>query len=240
MKSKGKTKKRKVKSNFLLKLIVVFVFIGMIAIVIHLAPNYIREEANEKMKVIIDNQDVTEQIKTEIYIDEKEIVYMEIKDIATFFDKDIYYDSQNNQIITTSNENTATVPLEQKEMYINNSKVKIYGLATKKEENVYLPFSEMKIVYHVEINYVEETNTLTIDSLYKEQKRGNASKNISIKYMPTLFSKTVDKVKKGDSMIAIEKLKNGWTKVRTSLGNIGYTKNITNIYTVREQMESNE
>ena len=95
----------------------------------------------------------------------------------------------------------------------------------------------MKDVYNVEINYMKESNILTIDSLSREQKKANASKDISVKYKPTVFSKTVDKVKKGDSIIVIKELENGWKQVRTSLGKIGYTKDVTNIYTVREEME---
>lgn len=233
MKSK-KTKKKKIKIKQLSKIIIISIFIILVAIALNIAPNYIKEENSKKMKVLINNEQVT--IKSEILIDEKEIVYMELQDIATFFDETISYDFQNNQIITNANENTAIMPLEKEEMYINNSKVKIYGVATKKEEKCYLPFSEMKNIYNIEINYVEESNILIIDSLFKEQKRGNATKNTVIKYKPSIFSKTIDKVKKADSLVIVEELKNGWVKVRTSLGTVGYTKNITNIYTVREQM----
>lgn len=233
MKQKKK-KKKKLKIRQLLKLIITAIFITLVSIALNIAPNYIKEETSKNMKVLINNEQVT--TKAEILIDEKEIIYMELQDIASFFDETISYDSQNNQIVTNANGNTATVPLEKEEMYINNSKVKIYGIATKKEENFYLPLSEMKNIYNIEINYVKESNTLIIDSLFKEQKRGNATKNTSIKYKPSIFSKTMDKVKKADSLVVVEELKNGWVKVRTSLGTVGYTKNITNIYTVREQM----
>lgn len=229
---------KKEKSNPLGKIMVVAIFIAMVAIVINLAPNYIRKEETGKMNVIINHNDVTESMKFNCYVDENDIVYMATKDIANFFDEDIFYDNQYDQIITSSDTKLATLPLEKKEMYMNSSKVKIYGAATKKEGEFYLPFSEMKDVYHVEVNYIKESNTLTIDSLDREQKKANASKNISVKYKPTIFSKTVDKVKKGDSVIVIEEQENGWNKVRTSLGKIGYTKDVTNVYQVREQMET--
>ena len=62
----------------------------------------------------------------------------------------------------------------------------------------------MKNVYNVEVNYIEETKILTIDSLEKEQKKGNAKKDSEIKYKPTAFSETVDNVKKGDSLFIIK------------------------------------
>lgn len=231
-------KEKREKSNILMKIIVIAAFIGMVAIIINIAPNYIREEIVGKMNVIINNNNVTESMKFKAYVDENGIVYMATKDIANFFDEDIFYDNQYDQIITSSSTKLAVLPLEKKEMYINSSKVKIYGAATKKEGEFYLPFSEMKDVYHVEVSYRKESNTLVIDSLDREQKKAAASKDIAVKYRPTIFSKTIDQISKGDSLVVIETLENNWVKVRTSLGKIGYTKDITNIYTVREKIEN--
>ena len=230
-------KEVKEKSNWYKKLVIIAIFIGLIAIIINLVPNYIRKEVTGKINVIINNNNVTESMKFDVFVDENDIVYMATKDIANFFDEDIFYDNMYDQIITSSDTKLATLKLDEKEMYVNSSRVKIYGAATKKDDNFYLPISEMKDVYNVEIDYIKDSNILTIDSLSREQKKANASKDISVKYKPTIFSKTVDKVKKGDSIIVIKELENGWKQVRTSLGKIGYTKDVTNIYTVREEME---
>jgi len=235
MKAKNEVK---VKMNWFRKIIIVAIFIALIAIIINIAPNYIRKETTGKTNIIINNNDVTESMKFDVFIDENEIIYMATKDIANFFDEDIFYDNTYDQIITTSDTKTATLKLDEKEMYVNSSKVKIYGAATKKEDNFYLPFSEMKDVYNVEVEYIKETNTLIIDSIDREQKKANASKDISVKYRPTILSKTIDKIKKADSVVVIEELQNGWVKIRTKLGQIGYTKDVTNIYTVREQMDA--
>lgn len=230
-------KEKKEKSNILIKIMIIVVFMAVVAVIINLAPNYIRDEITGKMNVIINHNNVTESMKFEAYVNENGIVYLATKDIANFFDEDIFYDNQYNQIITSSSTKLAVLPLEKKEMYVNSNKVKINGAATKKGGQFYLPFSEMKDVYHIEISYIKETNTLTIDSLDREQKKGKASKDIGIQYKPTIFSKTIDRVKEGDSMVVIETLEDHWVKVRTSLGKIGYTKDITNIHTVRKQME---
>ena len=229
--------KSKQKSNILMKIITIVIFISAITAVISLAPNYIRKNTTNRMTIIINNNDVTESMKFEPYIGEYNVVYMATKDIANFFDQDIFYDNKYDQIITTSDTKVAVLPLEKNEIYINSSNTKIFGNATKKDEKFYLPFSELKDVYNIEVNYIESTNTLTIDSLDREQNKGNASNDISIKYKPTIFSKTLDKVKKGDSVIIIEKKDNGWYKVRTNNGIIGYTKDVTNIYEVREKLE---
>ena len=231
-----KNKEEKQKSNILFKIVIIAIFITIVGLIINIAPNYIRNEIKDKINVIINNNDVTKSMKYDIYI-EDDVIYMSTKDIANFFDEDIYYDNMYNQIITTSDVKVATLKLQEKEMNVNGSKVKIYGMATKKDGNFYLPFSELNDVYNVEVKYIKESNILTIDSLDRKQEKANVSKDIRVKYKPTVFSKTVDKVKKADSVIVISKLNNGWAKIRTNAGVIGYTKDITNIYTVREEMK---
>ena len=231
-----KNKEEKQKSNILFKIVIIAIFITIVGLITNIAPNYIRNEIKDKINVIINNNDVTKSMKYDIYI-EDDVIYMSTKDIANFFDEDIYYDNMYNQIITTSDVKVATLKLQEKEMNVNGSKVKIYGMATKKDGNFYLPFSELNDVYNVEVKYIKESNILTIDSLDRKQEKANVSKDIRVKYKPTVFSKTVDKVKKADSVIVISKLDNGWAKIRTNAGVIGYTKDITNIYTVREEMK---
>lgn len=231
-------KEKKQKSNILLKIVIIAIFLALVAVVINLAPNYIRNEIKDKMNIIINNNDVTTSMKFDAFVDEKDIVYMATKDIANFFDEDIYYDNVYDQIITTSETKVAVLPIDKKEITVNGSTIKIYGSAIKKENEFYLPFSELNDIYNVEIKYNKESNILTVDSLNREQKKANASKDVSVKYKPTMFSKTIDKIEKGDSVIVIESKENGWYKIRTKLGKIGYTKDITNIYSVREEIEN--
>ncbi len=231
-------KEKKQKSNILLKIVIIAIFLALVAVVINLAPNYIRNEIKDKMNIIINNNDVTTSMKFDAFVDEKDIVYMATKDIANFFDEDIYYDNVYDQIITTSETKVAVLPIDKKEITVNGSTIKIYGSAIKKENEFYLPFSELNDIYNVEIKYNKESNILTVDSLNREQKKANASKDVSVKYKPTIFSKTIDKIEKGDSVIVIESKDNGWYKIRTKLGKIGYTKDITNVYSVREEIEN--
>lgn len=227
--------KEKKKSNILKKIVVVTLFVVCIATIINLAPNYIRDKLKATTNVLINNNNVTLSLKHEI-INKNGVIYMSFEDIENFFDGDIYYDKEYNQIVTTSETKVAAIKLDKKEMYVNSSKVTLYETVIEKGETYYIPISEMKDVYNIEISYNEDTKIITIDSLSKEQKRGNSSKNASVKYKPTVFSKTVDKVQKGESVIVIKE-EDGWYKVRTNNGNIGYLKNIVNIYNVREDME---
>lgn len=224
------------KGNMLKKILVTMLFLVCICVVINMAPNYVQNEIKGKINLIINNNNVTTSLKYDVVVDENEVVYLSSRDIGNFFDQNIFYDNVYNQIITTSGTKVATIEPDKKEMYVNSSKVNIYATMTKKDNTFYLPFSEMKNVYNVDVKYSKETGIVTIDSLDKEQKMGNSSNDTNVKYKPTIFSKTLDKIKKGESVVVIEK-KDGWNKIRTSKGLIGYVKDVANIHNVRENIE---
>lgn len=207
--------KEKKKGNILKKIIVTGIFLFCVGTIINLAPNYIQEKIRNKTNLIINNNNVTKSLKFDVIVNEKEVVYISFDDIENFFDGDIYLDKQYNQIITTSDTKVAAIKTNEREMYVNSSKVNIYASVIEQNGEYYLPFSEMKSVYNVDIKYSKDSNIVTIDSLNKEQKMGNSSKGTGVKYKPTNFSKTIDKVKKGESVVVINQ-EDGWYKVRTS------------------------
>ena len=237
MRSKQSKSNKNKKGNTIIKIMVIIIFLIAVGIVFTIAPNYQKDFLQGKTKVVINNSDVTTSLKLEPWVNENGIVYLSTKDIANFFDKHIFYDNTYEQIITSSDTKLASIEIGKKEMYVNSSKVNIYGEAIKKDGNFYLPFSEMQKVYNIEVKYIEDTKTIMIDSLDRKQEMATITKDTAIKYLPTTFAKTVDKVEKGNSVVAIEKQENGWMKVRTANGILGYTKDITNIRTIRQEME---
>lgn len=234
MKEKEKAKKG---LKMFSKIIIVGIFVLLVSIVINIAPNYMKDELEGKVKLIINNSNVTNSLKFDVYIDNNENVYLSTKDIANFFDGNIFYDNKYDQIITTSKTKVATFGLNKNEIEINGSKITIYAPAIEIEKRYYLPIAELQNVYNVEVEYVKDTNIVTIDSLDREQKKANSSKDVNVKYLPTMFSKTVDKVKKGESVIVINENVDGYIKIRTKNGVIGYIKDIANIHNVRDNME---
>lgn len=223
--------------NMLVKIVVVALFMFAVATVINIAPNYIRNEITDKVNLIINNSNVTKSLKQDIFIDENDTVYISTKDIENFFDDNIYYDNEYDLLITSSDTKIATLKLNENEMEVNGAKQTIYASAIEKDGEFYIPFSEMTNVYNVEVTYIKDKNIITIDSLDREQKKGNSPKNLKVKYLPTTFSKTIDKIKKGDSVIVISEDEDGWVKIRTQNGKIGYVKEIANVYNSRENMQ---
>ena len=219
--------------------VIILVVLIIIALIFTFAKNFMKDENDNKISMIINNRDVTERLKKEIFIDEKGVIYVSKADIANFFDEYIYNDEDSKQIITTYGTKVAAVSMEQNKMTVNGGATNILNTIVQKDNTYYMPFSEMNDIYNVEIKYIKDTNIITVDSLDKEQIKYTANKNISVKYKASGISKTIDKVKKGEKVIYISSTEKGWIKVRTENGKIGYVKEnkLTNKIYVRENIE---
>ena len=216
--------------KFIRNIIIIFIAIVVIICILKVAPNYKKAEFENRTNLIINNNNVTGNLKKDIIIDDLGVIYLSKKDIANFFDKYISYDNIENtnqkvynQIITTSDTKVGVLKLNENKIIINGAEIEITGCAKIIDEEIYLPFSEMEKVYNIDIEYIKESDIITVESLDRELIKANANKNISIKSKKTIFSRTINKVKKGESVTVISEDK-GWIKLRTSLGYIGYVK----------------
>ena len=235
--------RKKSKKNFsIYKIVVVLVLLLAILFVLKIAPDYIRNNLEGKVSLIINNNDVTKNLKNDVII-RNDTVYISKKDTENYFDGEVYYDSKYNQIITSSDTKLATLPVESKKIEINGATIDIYAGVIKENDEYYLPFSEIsKSVFNMETSYIEETNAVVIVSLDRKLVLANSSKKNSVKYKPTSFSKTVDKINRGDT-VTLAKLESDdnsdWTRVLTENGKIGYvkTKNLANEQVMRDDLE---
>lgn len=216
--------KRKEKKFNLVNIVKIAIFLLLIISIFGIAPNYVRNNSEDgKINIIINNNNKTSKLKKDLYINEKKVVYMSVSDIRNYLDKYIYIDKENNQIITTCGEKIAVLPMNGNTININNSNLNLLSGPEIKDEEIYLPISQMASVYNMEMSYITDENTLILDSLDRELIKMDVSKNLNVKYKDTVFSKTVDKISKGEKVVVIEK-NNNWCKIRTTKGKIGYVK----------------
>ena len=228
-----KDTKRLKRKNFIF-IIIGVILLGIIACV---ANNYIIVGKNKMTNLVINNRNVTENLKKDILIENGEI-YISKQDLGNFFDKYIYEDQETEQVITTYNKKIAEISFDKNVVTINGVEKTTYAHAIKKDDTVYLPISELKDVYDIEINNIESTKVLVIDSLSKEQKKAVLNSNQSVKSSKKFIAKTVDRVKKGECVIVISN-ENGYAKIRTEEGKIGYVKSnkLANEVVARQDME---
>ena len=225
-------KKQKIKTIFIV--ILAIIILGIVGLI---ASNYIVFDKNEKTNLVINNNNITSNLKNDILI-EDDIIYLSQDDISNFFDKYIYEEESINKIVTTYGKKVAEIGFEDNSININGSNKSIHAHAIKKDDTTYLPISEMTDVYDIEIENLEESKVVTMDSLDREQKQAITTSDLSVKSSTNFIAKTIDRIKKGDNVVIISTSGNH-TKIRTSNGKIGYVKSnkLANEFTVRTNME---
>ena len=225
-------KKKIIKKTFITIIALFAIFI--IAMIVN---NFVILDNNKTTNLVINNRNVTSNLKNEILI-ENNVIYLSKSDIANFFDKYIYEDEETNQIITTYDKKIAAIGFENNEMTVNGSKKEIYAHVINRDDTIYIPISEMKDIYNIEIENIESTKVITMDSLDREQKQAIVTSNLAVKSSTNFIAKTVDRVEKGDTVIVISS-ENGYSRIRTQSGKIGYMKSnkLENEFVVRQNME---
>lgn len=239
MAKRMKEKNERNSSKLILNIFIVLVFLVLVGGVFYLSPNYLREDYDGKTKVLINNNNVTLKMKNDVYIDENNNVFFSLADIRNYFDKYIEYNKENGDIVTTSEINIAKMSTKNNEITINGEEEELNSSAIEKNDTIYLPFSEIsEKVYDVDLEYIQDTNTIIIDSLDRKQEVANTTKETKLKYKPQTFSGTLEKLEANEQVVYIEEI-NNWVEVRSKDGTIGYIKkeDLGNVEVAREAKE---
>lgn len=239
MAKRMKEKNERNSSKVILNIFIVLVFLVLVGGVFYLSPNYIREDYDGKTKVLINNNNVTLKMKNDVYIDENNNVFLSLADIRNYFDKYIEYNKENGDIVTTSEINIAKMSTKNNEITINGEEEELNSSAIEKNDTIYLPFSEIsEKVYDVDLEYIQDTNTIIIDSLDRKQEVANTTKETKLKYKPQTLSGTLEKLEANEQVVYIEET-NNWVEVRSKDGTIGYIKkeDLGNVEVAREAKE---
>ena len=244
MSRRGKREAEKVKSKIFSKIIVVAIFLGIVYFVLKIAPNYVNREISDKTNLVINNTNVTDVLKNDVII-ENGVIYISEDDIQNFFDPHIYFDEQYNQVITTSESQIASIVIGENAMTNNGNKVNISGTVIIRNNTRYIPFSSLKNIYNVEINYINSSDTITVDSLDEKYVTASSMEENSVKSEPTYFSRVVDTLNAGEEVTIVQddnnenKLIGDWVEVRTDAGKLGYIRyeELSNEVVEREKTE---
>ncbi|MCR5145821.1 MAG: hypothetical protein K6B70_00500 [Clostridia bacterium] len=232
-----KKSKAKVLKIFM-KLFVVLLILAGIAFGIKFGPNYISKEITNKTNLVINYSNVTGRMKQDVIVD-NDVIYLSLNDIMNYYDKHAYYDKQYNQIVTSSDTKLAVLKMGENSITVNGKTKNIKGAAFEKDGIYYLPISEMEEVYDIKV--VKKDNRVIVESLDRKLTTATTKKKVAIKYKPIVFSKTLEKVNANEKVVIAEveanSLPNGWVKVRTEKGIIGYVekKNLNTFKVEREQ-----
>ncbi len=229
--------KRKTLNKFAKRRRIALLAIITILILIFLILNLFGDKKHkipEKISLMLNNEIV--ELQKEMY-KEEENIYISKEDIVKLFDETLYYNEAEKELITTFNTHIALLKVDETFMVLNDSNVELKGCLTEKDNTVYLPLTDLGIVYDVEIEYSDEYNRVILSSTQEEKKQSITLKKANVYEKPTSFSKKVETLDMSEYVVVLGQEKK-YKKVRTENGNIGYIKEskISNEQTIREKM----
>lgn len=197
---------------------------------------------NGAMNIVINFTNVTGKTKHEVLV-ENDIVYFSLDDIDIYYDCNIYYDENYNQIVTSSEDKVAIFKLGENAVEINGVKKNIKGPAKLENKTYYLPISEMEDVYNIKVKKVN--NNITLESLDRKSIKGTITKKVNLKSKAKYLSKNIEKLSSGSVVRIAEvdgnSLPDGWLKIRTENGKLGYIqKKYVNNITVEREAQTKE
>lgn len=225
--------RRKKSKKFLVRRVVaILLLLILILIIRNVISDFWNQNQLKQIRLLYNSEVI--QLTNVLQI-ENEVVYISEEDVKKIFDDTIYYNVGDKELITTHNKHVAVLHLDEMQMIVNDSNLEMQGKLKEIDGKIYLPVSDLGIVYDIEVEYAKDTNMVIMDSTLKTKSRVMVLKDTKVKTGKWLFTRTLEKVKVGDFLYVLEDL-GRYLKVRTNTGNIGYVKNkkVSNIEVLRE------
>ena len=201
---------------------VIFAVVFMIVIVLIIKNSKVKEDSifNSKTQIILDNENITNNLKESLILDDKKI-YLSVEDIKKFFDESIYKEDSTNTLITIGNNKVVALTENTNTVLVNGSTIQEDNVFINKEGVDYLSISYLATIYNYDLNYIEKTNIVVLDSLNKKSEKATIKKKTKLKEQNKSFSRTIITIPKGEEVYIVYEEQN-IAKVRTNDGLIGY------------------
>lgn len=233
---KKKNKKMKIDKYFGRRLLALI----FIALIIFFVYSLINKQKNKipNLTILYNNEIIS--LKDDVIIENEDKIYFSKEDVKEIFDKNIYYNEAEKELITTCNKHVALLKVDENYMMVNDSHIDLNAKLIEQKDKVYLPINELSLVYDIEIEFSQENNRIIIDSTLNEKIKATVDKKVKVKLKEGLFSKKIEKLHKDETVYILEKGEK-YTKIRTQNGNIGYikTKRINNEEKLRDKWKEN-
>lgn len=188
-------KKKKRSNKFLIRRILAILVIILLILGIRNAIYQFKNKSQTKQIRLLFNNELT-KLSNPIYA-ENSVLYLSEEDVKNLFDDTIYYNKGDQELITTYNKHVAVLHLNENQMIVNDSVLGIYGSLKELDSKIYLPISDLGIVYDIEIEYVDTTKLLIMDSTTKAKKKAMVLNDTKVKSSKLPFAMTVEKIRKG-------------------------------------------
>ncbi len=233
--------KEKRKLNMLKVRRCLIVFFAILLLIIGIVSLKINKEKNryKDLTILLNNEFIN--LKNQPIIDADKNIFFSKEDIQNIFDNTLYYNEVEKELITTYNSHIALLKIDEEYAEINDETIELKGKMQEIDKKIYVPLTDLAIVYDLDIVYSQKSNRIIMDSILKNKVEASISKKTKVETKKGIFGKKIDKLIIGEVVVVLEKDGN-YTKIRTPLGNIGYvkTKKLSNERTIREEKKQDK
>ncbi len=213
-------RKKKSKKFLIRRILAIFILLILVVISGELVQDLSNKNQQKQTRLLYNNELVSLIHPIQ---QEDGVIYLSEEDVKTIFDDTIYYNVGDKELITTFNKHVAVLHLEETQMLVNDSNIQMQGKLKEFDSQIYLPLTDLEIVYDIETEYAKNTNMVIMDSTAKAKSRVMTMKKTKVKARKGPFAKTLETVKPGEYLYVIAEEGN-LQKVRTTAGNLGYVK----------------
>ena len=231
IKQKRKLNKLKVRRCLIVFFAILLLIIGIITVKINKEKNRYKD-----LTILLNNEFIN--LKNEPIIDADKNIFFSKEDIQNIFDNTLYYNEVEKELITTYNSHVALLKIDEEYAEINDETIELKGKMQEIDKKIYVPLTDLAIVYDLDIVYSQKSNRIIMDSILKSKVEASISKKTKVETKKGIFGKKIDKLLIGEVVTVLEK-DGKYTKIRTPLGNIGYVKSkkLSNEKTIREEQK---
>ena len=201
-------------------IVIVLIFVLLIAISMYIKLNKIKKQHKE-ITVLFNNKFI--ELSDKPIVDEEKNIFFSKDDIQEIFDKTIYYNQAEKELITTYNKHVALLKVDEEYAEINDETIKLKGKLQEVGNEIYIPITDLSVVYDLDIKFSVNNNRIIMDSTQNKKIEASVIKRTKIKKSKGIFGKKIDNAIIGDKVVILE-TDGKYKKVRTPLGNIGYIK----------------
>ncbi|WP_176718820.1 glycosyl hydrolase family 18 protein [Caloranaerobacter ferrireducens] len=182
----------------------------------NIAKAYPQNEAN----IVI--EDIA--LKSDVYsVIEGDRIYIPVDIIREYLNSGIVLDEDDNRLYLEIKNPIFNLETQKLDNMIKDG-VKLNFLTVNIDGKQYLNIRGLEKIFDINVNYIQETNTLIIDRLKDIIKVGKIRSNTYLRPKKSSFSFVMDKLQEGDEVIVFEENEK-WLKVRTQKGYVGYVQN---------------
>lgn len=201
----------------------IIVLIAILLLIICIVVFKINKEKNryKELSILLNNEFI--ELINKPIIDDNKNIFFSKEDIQDIFDKTIYYNEAEKELITTYNTHIALLKVDENYAEINDETIELNGKLHEIDDKIYIPLTDLADVYDLDIIYSKKSNRIIIDSTLNAKKEATIIKKTKVETKKGLFGKKIDKLIIGDVVTVLE-TDGKYKKIRTSLGNIGYVK----------------